>query len=418
MAEASAHKLSFVKEIEKGTTPDSPRFQRLPDTRTTIALQKDTLTSERLTGTRFPAEPRTGASSVSGDIPADLSFLTYNMFVASALQGEFIAQGTTPADVVSPDAAFAYGEREAGEDIVTLQVNASDSLTAPISIASVNEGSTWLSANGSILVETIDADTEEIAFVFDDGTDTSTITATTTDSITIDGEEIVVGAFIDSQKIKIAKAGDTRTSFSILREFSDLGETVKKFMLFAGCEVTSWNLTAGANGIAKSTFAFLGQSGGEPIIEAPTETSYIQPIDNEPFDTFKGAMIIDGTQQCIVTDYNLTINNGLTPRYVVGCEGSKDPTVGQSIVEGSITTFFEDVTLYEKFINEDSFSIALTLQDSDGNQFVVNLPNLRIGSGTQPDVSGDGSVLLPINFTAHYDDEIDSHITVTSIEAP
>ena len=101
MAEASAHKLSYVEEAERGVTPTNPRFKRLPDTRTTIALLKDTLQTERLTGDRFPAKPRTGASQVGGDIPADLSFQAYNDFIASASTTENLsAKDTVTMEII------------------------------------------------------------------------------------------------------------------------------------------------------------------------------------------------------------------------------------------------------------------------------------------------------------------------------
>ncbi len=418
MAEASAHKLSYVKEDTRGTTPTNPRFQRLPDTRTTIALQKDTLSSERLTGTRFPSVPRTGAKTVTGDIPADLSYAAYNDFIASALQGPFIPQGTAPADTPSPDGAFTYGTRLAGEDTCTLSVSASANLTAPITINLVNAGSTWASASGTITVESVDADAGEVVILFDDGSGDSPATFNVSDNNVIDGENITLDAVVDAQRISQAKAGDTRCSFSILREFSDFGAGTKPFLLFNGCEVTTWNLTAESNGLATSTFTFFGRGGGAPESAEPSGTSYVEPIDTEPFDTFSGDMKIDGVSQCIVTSYNLSINNGLAARYTVGCPESIDPMVGRSVVEGSITVYFEDEVLYEKFIEETFFALELTLQDSLGNQLVINLPRLRALSGTQPDVSADGSITLPINFSAHLEDTLGTHIAVTSVEAP
>ena len=91
--------------------------------------------------------------------------------------------------------------------------------------------------------------------------------------------------------------------------------------------------------------------------------------------------------------------------------------VGQSVVEGSITAYFENEELYQKFVDESKLALKLTLQDSLGNQLIIDLPNLRIISGTQPDVTGDGSITIPINFTGHHDDTIDTHIAVTSVEA-
>lgn len=309
MSEGNAHKLSYVVETVRGTTPANPVYQSLPDNRTTLNLAKETLATDRLSGTRFPSKPRTGAEQVNGDVPADLSFGTYNDFIESALLGSFVAD--------------------------------------------------------------------------------------------------VGGLF------SVAKAGTTRKSFSFLREFSDM--TGDKFLDYKGCEVASWNLTAAANGIAKSTFTFWGREMGDPAATAPAGATFDDSVDSEPFDTFNGEMKVDGVATCIVTDYNFTINNGHAPQFSVGCATSRDARVGQSVIEGSITVYFDNMTLYKKFLDEDSLALELTLEDPLGNQMVIDLPDLKILTGTQPDVSGDESITLPINFSAHYDATLDSHISVKVI---
>jgi hypothetical protein len=313
MAEASAHQLSYIKEATRNTTPATPEFQRLPDTRTTIALTKDNLETSRLTGDRFPAEPRTGANGVGGDIPADLSYNAYDDLMESAFQGVFV-------------------ENSPGDDTLL--------------------------------------------------------------------------------------AGDTRQSFSILREFSDFAGGTKPFILFTGCEVATWTLEAAANGLATSTFTFFGQDGGVPATTAPTGTTYAAAITTDPFDSFSGTMKIDTVAQCIVTDYSVSINNGHAAKYTVGCQGTGDPSVTQSIVEGSITVYFEDEVLYEKFVEETSMALELTLVDPAGNSLIINMPNCKIGNGTQPDVTEDGAITMPINFSAHYDAGIGSHISAQRIDAP
>lgn len=391
MSEASAHKLSYIEETVRGTTPANPRFRLLPDTRTTLALTRDNLTSERITGDRFPAEPRSGAKGVSGDIPADLSCRAYDDFIASALQGDWVESG--------------------GTDTITLEEGGSPS------VGTVVEDSFTTPANGIVYVDSIDAKGEEVVLRFE-----PTVPGPATyhelfglDSVTIDSVLFEVTLYTDAAEDGLVKAGDTRKSFSILREFSDFEGGEKPFLLYAGCEVASWNLTAAANGLAKSTFTMFGRSMSGPSTTAPTNANFIPAFDTEPFDTFSGQMDIDGAESAIVTDYNLTINNGHAPRYVIGKEVSEDASVNQSIIEGSITVYFNDATLYEKFVNETAFALTLNLQDSAGNQMIVALPNLKVGSGTQPDVSGDGPITLTVNFTAHKDETLESHISIQRV---
>ena len=392
MSEASAHKLAYIVEPTRGTTPTNPRFQYLPDTRTTLALTKENLETERLTGNRFPAKPRTGASQVGGEIPADLSFEAYNEFISSALQGPFVAQ-------------------HVGEDTVDITI---DSVATPGIVVT----DTYATTNGIVTFEYIDAANQIVRAKYDESGAISNYEWNGLETLTIDGETFEVTAYTNVQEDFIAVAGDTRKSFSIIREFSDFEGGEKPFLLYSGCEVATWSIEAAANNLAKSTFTWFGRDGLAPSETAPAGTSYKDAIDTEPFDTFNGEMKIDGVADCIVTDYSLTINNGHAPRFTVGCDSSQDPSVTQSIIEGSITVYFENAALLEKFYDETGLALELTLQDSNGNQLIIDLPNLHIGSGTQPDVTADGPITMPINFTAHEDPTLGSHISVRSLSAP
>jgi hypothetical protein len=392
MSEASAHKMSYVEESVRGTTPTNPLFRALPDTRTTLALTRDTLTTERITGDRFPAEPRAGAKGVSGDIPADLSTRAYDDFIASALQGAWVESG--------------------GTDEITLEVGG-------VPQANTVVGDSFATTNGDVHVDEINAKTGEEKTVL---RYEPTITGPAVyyeifglGTATIDSETFEVTLYTDAAEDATVKAGDTRKSFSILREFSDFEAGEKPFLLYKGCEVASWNLAAAANGLAKSNFTFWGRDMVGPSETAPANSSVAPAYETEPFDTFSGQLDIDGVESCIVTDYSVTINNGHAPRYVVGCDVSEDASVAQSIIEGSITAYFNDAVLYEKFVNETSFSMTLTLEDSGGNQMVVTMPNLKVLSGTQPDVTEDGPVTIVVNFSAHKDETLGSHISVQRV---
>ena len=389
--EASHHKLAYVVESTRGTTPATPRFRYLPDSKTTLALSKDTLTSERLTGDRFPAEPRTGASSVTGDIPIELSSQAYDPFIESALQGAFV-----------DDAGV-------GIDSIDITVDGTPSLGAEVL-------DQWTTTNGVVTLEYVDSKREEVVLTYDTTVPSGIVTYELfgLDNVTIDSEVFQITAYTDALQSATVKAGDTRKSFSILREFSDF-DGGEPFLLFTGCEVSTWSISAAANGLATSTFSFFGRDMVGPSAAAPTDTSYAPAIDTEPFDTFSGSMEIDGVAECIVTDYNLTINNGHAPKYAVGCAASQDPMVTQSLIEGSITVYFEDAVIYSKFVDESSMTLKLTLTDSNLDKLVIWLPNLKIGSGTQPDVTGDGAITIPVNFTAHKDNTLLSHISVQSI---
>jgi hypothetical protein len=389
MAEASNHKLSFIAEGTRNTTPTDPRFQLLSDSRTTLALTKDNLETARLTSDRFPAEPRTGAAIIGGDITADLSSQTYDGFIESALQGSFVNTGS-------------------GEDSVVVEID--DVVEAPF----IEVGDTYATALGVATIERIDAKAEEMVIAWDTTVPSGIISYEFfgNAAVTIDTEVFEVTSYSDVEESAIAKAGDTRLAFSILREFTDIAN--ENLLLHTGCEVATWSLSAAANGVASSVFTFFGRDTTLSDTE-PSGISYAPAIDTDYFDTFSGELKIDDVAVCIVTDYTFTVNNGHAPKYAVGCAGSQDPSVTQSDIDGSITLYFEDTILYRKYIDGVSFALELTLEDPSGNKMIINMPNLVIAPGTQPDVTEDGTIPITINFTAHKDETLGSHISVTRV---
>ena len=65
-----------------------------------------------------------------------------------------------------------------------------------------------------------------------------------------------------------------------------------------------------------------------------------------------------------------------------------------------------------KFQNETESSLDITMTDPDGNTFQIEIPKLKYNSG-QPDVSGEGSVTVSMDFQAIYDSVDASNIVIT-----
>jgi hypothetical protein len=117
-----------------------------------------------------------------------------------------------------------------------------------------------------------------------------------------------------------------------------------------------------------------------------------------------------------VTALELSLENGIEPLFAVGSSTTQRPAIGKSRVTGTLTSYFESKALYEKFLNETSSSIALTLTDLDGNDYLIEIGNVKYNSG-QPDVSGEGAVTIAMDFVGLYDSADASNIVITRTAA-
>ena len=103
-------------------------------------------------------------------------------------------------------------------------------------------------------------------------------------------------------------------------------------------------------------------------------------------------------------------------QYVVGDSTTLQPPLAKSTVTGSITAYFEDTALIDKFINETSSAITFTLTDGASNDYIFNMPNVKYNSGN-PEVGGPGAVTVTLDFIALFNSGIGSQLQITKDDA-
>ena len=224
-----------------------------------------------------------------------------------------------------------------------------------------------------------------------------------------DLDDILQAVLCGTWAADVLKAGTTRRSFTIERKFADL--TVPEWHRYTGCEFNTFSLSVSPNAIVTSTFGVIGK-GLALATTAIAGSTYAAATVAQPFDSFTGSITEGGSAIAVVTSIEFTLENGLEPLFAVGSKTTNRPSIGKSRLTGTMTTYFESKTLYEKYINETSSSILLTLVDLAGNQYIFDFSNVKYNSG-QPDVSGEGAVTVSMDFIALYDATDASQIVIT-----
>lgn len=227
--------------------------------------------------------------------------------------------------------------------------------------------------------------------------------------------EAVLGGTWASDVLKI---GTTRRYFSLIRHFSDLASGDKPYHFFTGCEFTGFNLTIPAEGMVTGSFNVLGINQ-TPVadLSALTTPTTGSPTTTKPFDAFTGSINEGGGAIATVTEVSLAFTKSQSPRFVVGSDTADlEPTVGQADLTGTLTIYFEDATLLEKFLNETESSITVTLTDLAGNDYELSIPKVKYGDAPT-DVSGQGAVPIALPFQALYDSTTGSAFQITRTDA-
>lgn len=209
-------------------------------------------------------------------------------------------------------------------------------------------------------------------------------------------DDIIESAmFNDWQSDDTITTGITQKSFTIQKTFTDINQ----YHVFPGCVVNTWSLNVTPNGLITSTFNVMGKT--MEIGEAAWTGSATAKSANSPFDSFTGTLSEGGVVNALVTGIDLTLSNNLTALQVIGNNHSIGLVDGRANINGTMTAYFANSNLLDKFIHETESSLSFTLSDSS-NTMTFLMPRIKYSGGDVP-VNDEGPIILSMPFQALYD---------------
>lgn len=224
-------------------------------------------------------------------------------------------------------------------------------------------------------------------------------------------DDMLEALMCDTWTTDILKIGKVRRSFTFERHFSDL-ET-PEYHRTRGGEVNSLSISVAPNKMVETTLGIVGKDVDNPATTIITGATYGDETTSvKPFDSFTGTIEEGGVTIGVVTQVDITLANGIEPRFVVGDNTTIRPSAQKAMVSGTLTAFYTNSTLYEKFLDETESSLKLVLTDPDGNNLEFKVSRLKYTTG-KPDVSGSGSVTVPMEFVGLYDDTDGTSLMIT-----
>jgi hypothetical protein len=209
----------------------------------------------------------------------------------------------------------------------------------------------------------------------------------------------------------VLRTDSVRRTFTFERNFVDIAQRIR----YRGCEVNELSLTVTPNSIVSGSLTIVGndQDNSNAAVAGAT---YVNTTTACPFDGFSGAVLEGGSTIATVTQIELTIANGIEPLYAIGTVGAIGKSIGRTNISGTVTAYFGNVSLLNKFLNETLSSLSFTLTNSAGASLQFNLPRI-VYNGAPPNVSGDGAVTIALPFQALFDTTANSELVITRTPA-
>jgi hypothetical protein len=218
-------------------------------------------------------------------------------------------------------------------------------------------------------------------------------------------DAFIESAFMNAFSTNTLKVGTTLKSFSIEDSANDTGST-DAFRLFTGMAVSKMGISIKPNSMVETTFSFAGKDMAASLTSAATTLT--AAATNKPYDAYSGTIKIadaGGTLAsiAIITGIDFSIDNAFNPTYVIGSATTPSLEYGMATVEGTITAYFEDITLINRFLNETETAFEVQVDSPDttaGMTFMF--PRIKISAADVP-VGGTGARVITLPFVALYD---------------
>jgi hypothetical protein len=227
-----------------------------------------------------------------------------------------------------------------------------------------------------------------------------------------DYDTFLESAFFNTFSTNVLKVGTTPKFFSI----EDAATDITQFRLFTGMSVSSLAVSIRPNQMVTGTFSMIGKD--MTISGTSVDATKTAPSGNAPFDAYSGALEIGNTggalsAAAIVTGIDFTINNALAPTFVVGSSTTPQLEYGMATVEGTITAYFEDAALINRFLNETETALEVSVDDPTGSSdYTFLFPRVKINGADVP-VDNPTSRIITLPFVALYDTTEATNIKLT-----
>ena len=223
-------------------------------------------------------------------------------------------------------------------------------------------------------------------------------------------ESAMLGAFTTD----ILKVGVAPKFFSI----EDYASDIDQARLFTGMSVSTMGISLAPNQMVTTTFGMVGKD----MTMGATEKTQTAASGAAPFDAYSGDISIGAvgnpTAVAIVTALDFTLNNSYAPTFVIGDDSAPSLEYGRAEVEGTMTAYFENAALIDRFLNETETAIQVSVDDPTGaNSYTFDFPRVKINSA---DVGVDGptSRMVTMSFVALYDGSAGGLATNLQITRP
>ena len=360
--------LAFIAEDTFGVQKSGSNLQILRLTGETLKQDTSVQVSNEIRSDRQIADVAKTNINVSGGIDVEMNYSDYDELLKAALMSSAWSTEVSETEITYSMAVSDNSVNDSANGFVTAGYAANQWVKI--------SGFTTAANNGYLKIVSVVAG----KMVLSGGT--------VADEVAGDSVTIKMGAQIVN--------GTTKTSFNFERKYTDLSN---ELALFLGCMINELSLNIAPDSMITANFGIIGKI--ESSETASEGTGYDAAGTNEVMNCTEDVLALFENQASVdSTAFNLSLNNNLRARNKIGGLGAFGIGVGKVNITGSIQVYFETKTMFDKYLNFTSTSLAVKIEDGAGNAYIVDLPNVKFTDGDRVAGSGDADIIANLTWQA------------------
>lgn len=372
VANGSRVQLYYIQEDGNGDIPTpAPQFKPIRFNTDGMTREVTQIDSNEINPLRQRPVSRQGTYSVTGEVVGEASFGTHEDLIAAAFQASWDTGATITAATLSA-AAADNSFNDSGSGFVSAGFVAGDIVTVSgftgDTVNNISGGVIESVTAGKMIIKSPEGD-----LLVDDA----------------EGESVTITAY---DKLRV---GSTVPTFAIVERHTDISVDY----VYRHCRVNTFSIAAPLNASALLTFAMIGEEA-EPYT-FPGDETFASATATEMMVTTQGGFKENDAAIAYLTDYNVSLENNMAPLFSLFQRPAYSVQIGVFRVNGSMTAYLPDGTLYSKFLNETATDHVVTLTENS-QSYILVLPSVIYTQATKT-VDGDGPILPTYTISAGYD---------------
>lgn len=205
----------------------------------------------------------------------------------------------------------------------------------------------------------------------------------------------------------VIKRGTLPAGLTIEKGFDDINQ----YFVYTGCKVNSIDFNVASSGLVTGTLNILGKqvSASGTSLGTPSSSTHTPIVHHE------ATAVNEGGSSATILNLTCSITNNIqADRYNVGSRYRAAAQEGKGDATGTVTFLFEDLTLYNKWLNETESSLDITFTQGSSS-LKLDFPSVYYTGQAGPTIETDQGVVIALNFRAVYDATDASDVVATLI---